>query len=122
MPLLYFAYLILNGIIFDPIITKIQEKLGLIGEDADEAHSTDFYKEIHINPLTDLNNKASLELENFKPFETTDFSKYRYPEEMVLSNEYYKGSLEKKVKDIEEMIDSHLIFLKGQTDFEVNWK
>ena len=30
-----------------------------------EAHSDDFYKELLINPLTDINNKAIQEYENF---------------------------------------------------------
>ena len=33
-----------------------------------EAHSNDFYKELLINPLTDVNNKAISEFENFQPF------------------------------------------------------
>jgi hypothetical protein len=52
-----------------------------------EASSKDFYKELLINPLTDANNKAIIERDNFiargaKRFDPKTFEKYRNKEEV----------------------------------------
>ena len=55
-----------------------------------EAHSDDFYKELLINPLTDINNKAIQELTDFKGFSSTNFKNYRFEEEVDVDSDYYE--------------------------------
>ena len=47
-------------------MVSIKEKIfGKVEENRNEAESNDFYKELLINPLTDINNKAIQEMSNF---------------------------------------------------------
>lgn len=77
---------------------KIKELLfGTVEEVKNEAHSVDFYLELLINPLTDINNKAIQEYENFVEFNSSTFTNYRYKEEPVVDSEYYKRILGNRV-------------------------
>ena len=79
------------------LIIKLQSRFGVVEEIKDEAHSDDFYKEVLINPLTDINKKSKQELEEFKPFDSDTFVNYRFEEEVVISSEYYLNVLTYKV-------------------------
>ena len=92
-------------------------------EEANEAHSDDFLKELLINPLTDLNNKANTELDSFKDFNSANFGNYRYEEEANgVTSEYYREILANKVNEIDSMIDNHLIAANGEVDFELKYR
>lgn len=82
------------------------------------AHSRDFFKDIHVKPLTDLYDKACDELEDFVgkeelDFDSSEYDQYRYEEEV----RFAKGSTTEKFRErkeqIERVIDDHLIFLHG---------
>lgn len=79
-----------------------------------EAHSDDFYKELLIDPLTDTNNKAITERDNFvqrgaKRFDTSTFAKYRFDEETPgMTFEEYQQVLECRVQQIDAVINDHL--------------
>ena len=66
---------------------------GVVEEIKDEAHSDDFYKELLINPLTDISKKSKRELDEFKPFDSEIFVNYRFEEEVGISSDYYQNLL-----------------------------
>ena len=66
-------------------LAALKEKCFGASDPDNEAHSTDFYRELNIDPLTDANNKAIVELQAFAakpPYNPADFVKYRYSEEV----------------------------------------
>lgn len=48
---------------------------------SENAHSNDFYKDIHVKPLTDLYDKVKDEFEDFKDFNPDDYDMWRFEEE-----------------------------------------
>jgi hypothetical protein len=83
-------------------------------DETDYAHSKDFFKDIHVKPLTDLYDKAKDELEDYKDFNPTDYDMFRFEEEPKFDVESSKEIFRVRLEQIEKVIDDHLIFLHGQ--------
>lgn len=89
-------------------------------DNKNEAHSDDFYKELLINPLTDIANKADNELNNFEPFEGEAFANYRFPEEVKVDGEAYCAILGRRKDQIDCVINSHLYKVHGEVKYKVD--
>jgi hypothetical protein len=90
-------------------------------EEEDLLTSDDFYSEISIRALGDLYLKAKLELKDVTNFHTEnvlskhikdekmdDFAPFRFEEEVQITHNEIKESLQQRVTNIEAVIDKHL--------------
>lgn len=104
-------------------MVSIKEKIfGKVEENRNEAESNDFYKELLINPLTDINNKAIQEMSNFQDFNSANFKNYRFEEEPEVESEYYKEILATRVSQIDAIINNHLITANGRHIYELKYQ
>ena len=77
-------------------------------EDDNEAHSNDFYQELLIDSLTDMNNKSILEMNAFKTFDANKIKSNRFEVEPEITSGFYKSFLQNRVNEIDAVINSHL--------------
>jgi len=119
----YFAQYIYKRTFYKFLIAVKNKILGEAEEAENEAHSNDFYRELLINPLTDANNKAITENETFmqrgaKRFDTSAFSKYRFPEEGTGKTfEEYQQILYMRTLQIDAVINDHLRATRTELEY-----
>lgn len=80
----------------------------------DFAHSNDFFKDIHVKPLTDLYDKAKDEFEDYEDFDPANYDMFRLEEEVRFLKDSSKEKFRERKEQIEKVIDDHLVFLHGQ--------
>ena len=71
------------------IVNTLRNKFCIVTRIYEEAHSQDFYKEILIEPLSDLLMRSETELKNFKEFDLNAIKKYREKQEAIFTNADY---------------------------------
>jgi len=81
------------------------------GMDQEEAWSDDFFKEILIRPLMEMHDKATdmaMKERKETPFKIVHKDEDRYPEEYPIDPDHFRKFLNRRVSQIEKIIDNHI--------------
>lgn len=79
-------------------------------EEEDEAYSRDFYKDLLIQPLTDIYHKAIKEQQLYEASKYSSISSvdHQFEEEITFESTIINDKLARRVKQIERVIDDHI--------------